>query len=112
MKNTHCKIITFPFVVKKLHGVCVSLSSLNVMMIKSWVRWVGHVTCMGELKNAYKSLVWKPEVMRLLGRHSLRQEDSIKMNLRETGWEVVDWIHLAQDQPWSPVNMVVNHLVP
>jgi hypothetical protein len=26
-------------------------------------------------------------------------EDNIRMNLRETGWEGVDWIHLAQDRP-------------
>jgi hypothetical protein len=24
-------------------------------------------------------------------------EDNIKMNLKEIGWEGVDWIHLAQD---------------
>jgi hypothetical protein len=32
--------------------------------------------------------------MRPLGRSRCRQED-IKMDLREEGWEVVDWIHLA-----------------
>jgi hypothetical protein len=26
-----------------------------------------------------------------------RWEDNIRMDLREIGWEVVDWIHLAQD---------------
>jgi hypothetical protein len=27
-----------------------------------------------------------------------RWEDIIKMDLREIGWEGVDWIHLAQDR--------------
>jgi hypothetical protein len=25
-------------------------------------------------------------------------EDNIKMDLRETGWDGMDWIHLAQDR--------------
>jgi len=37
-------------------------------------------------------------------------EDNISMDLREIGWAVVDWIHLAQDrnQWWAPVNVVTN----
>jgi hypothetical protein len=36
------------------------------------------------------------------------------MNLREIGWEGVDWIHLAQDrEQWHAlVNMVMNFPVP
>jgi hypothetical protein len=36
------------------------------------------------------------------------------MDLREIGWECVDWIHLAQDmdQGWAVVNMVMNLQVP
>jgi len=33
----------------------------------------------------------------LEGRYRRRWEDNIKMGLRETGWEVWDWIHLIQD---------------
>jgi hypothetical protein len=38
-----------------------------------------------------------------------RWED-IRMNIRETRWEGVDWIHLAQDrdQCWALMIMVVN----
>jgi hypothetical protein len=32
-----------------------------------------------------------------LGRPSRRWEDDIKMDLREIGWKVMDWIQLAQD---------------
>jgi hypothetical protein len=36
------------------------------------------------------------------------------MDLREIGWESVDWIHLAQDRDWwqALVNMVMNLQVP
>jgi len=45
-----------------------------------------------------------------LGRPRRRREDNIRMDLRETGWEDVDWMHLAQDrnQWWTPVSTVVN----
>jgi hypothetical protein len=38
----------------------------------------------------------KPEGKRPLGRPRRRWEDNIKMDLREIGLDVVDWIHLAQ----------------
>jgi hypothetical protein len=49
------------------------------------------------MKNADKILIeylkeetfWKP-------RH--RQEDNIMMNIKETQFEDVDWIHLTQDR--------------
>jgi hypothetical protein len=42
-------------------------------------------------------LIGKPEWKRSLGRPSRRSEDNIKIDLREIGWEGVDWIHLVQD---------------
>jgi hypothetical protein len=42
-------------------------------------------------------LVEKPERKRPLRRLGHKWEDDTKMDLREIGWEVVDWIHLAQD---------------
>jgi hypothetical protein len=53
------------------------------------------VACMGMMKNAHKVLFGKPEGKRSLGRRRHGWEDNIKMNLRETGWEDVDCIHLA-----------------
>jgi len=37
-------------------------------------------------------------------------EDNIEMNLKETGWEDMDWIHLAQDRNklQAVVNTVMN----
>jgi hypothetical protein len=63
-------------------------------MIKSRrMRWAGHVARMWEARNAYRILVGKPE-----GRPRRRRVDNIKMDLRETGWDGMDWIELAQDR--------------
>jgi hypothetical protein len=40
--------------------------------------------------------VGKPGGKRPLGRHRRRWEDNIRWDLREIGWEGVDWMHLAQ----------------
>jgi hypothetical protein len=49
-----------------------------------------------------------------LRRPSCRWEDKIKMDLREVGWEDVDWMHLAQDRDQRQVvmNTVMNFWVP
>jgi hypothetical protein len=55
-------------------------------------------------------LVAKPEMRRPLGRPRRRWYDNIRMDLREIGWEIVDWMHLAQDRDhWlALVNTVMN----
>jgi hypothetical protein len=55
------------------------------------MRWVGHVARMGEKRNVYRILVGYPEEKRPLGRPSRGWVDSIKMDLREIGWDGVDW---------------------
>jgi hypothetical protein len=44
----------------------------------------------------YRILVGKPEGKRRLGRPRLRWVDNVKMDLREIGWDGVDWIDMAQ----------------
>jgi len=41
------------------------------------------------------NLVGRPERNRPLGRPSRSWEDNIRMDLKEIGWESVDWVHLA-----------------
>jgi hypothetical protein len=55
---------------------------------------------MGEDRKVYKVLVGKPEGKRPLGRPRRRREDGIRMDIREIGLGVVDWIRLAQDRDW------------
>jgi hypothetical protein len=66
------------------------------------------------MRNAYRILVEKPEGKRPLGRPRRRWVDNIKMDLREIGWDGMDWIHLAQDRDqWRAlVNTVMNLRVP
>jgi hypothetical protein len=59
---------------------------------------VGYVALIGEMRNAYKILVGKPEGKRPLGRPTRRWDDSLRIDHRGTGWEDVDWMHLAQDR--------------
>jgi len=68
----------------------------------------------GKMRNVYSILVGKPEGKRPLGRHKRGREDNIRMDLREIGWEGVDWTHLAEDRDqWQAlVNMVMNLRVP
>jgi hypothetical protein len=65
-------------------------------------------------RNVYRILVGKPEGKRPLGRHRRRWVNNIKMDLRETGWNGMDWIDLGQDRDqWRAlVNTVINLQVP
>jgi hypothetical protein len=58
--------------------------------------------------------VGKPEGKRPLGRPRRRLVDNIKINLREIGWNSMDWIDLAQGRnQWRAlVNTVMNLRVP
>jgi hypothetical protein len=69
---------------------------------------------MGETRNAYRILVGKSEGKRPQGRPRRRCVDNIRMDLREIGWDGMDWIDLAQDRhQWKTlVNMVRNLWVP
>jgi hypothetical protein len=59
-------------------------------------------------------LVAKPEGTKPLGRPRRRCVDNIKMDLREIGWDGVDWSDMAQDRyQWRAlVNTVLNLRVP
>jgi hypothetical protein len=55
-------------------------------------------------------LVGKPEGKKPLGIPRCRWEDNIRMDLRVIEFEVVAWIHMAQDKDrWRAlVNVVIN----
>jgi hypothetical protein len=65
-------------------------------------------------KNAYRILVEKPEGKRPLRRPRCRWVDNIKRELREIGWDGMDWINLAQDRDqWRALgDMIMNLRVP
>jgi hypothetical protein len=69
---------------------------------------------MGEKKNPYRILVRKLEGKRPLGKPRHRWVDNIKIDLREIGWDGMNWIDLAEDRDqWRAlVNTVMNLRVP
>jgi hypothetical protein len=55
-------------------------------------------------------LAGKPEGKRPLARSGHGREGSMKMDVKEIGWNGVNWIHMAQDRDkWQTlVNIVTN----
>jgi hypothetical protein len=45
----------------------------------------------------YGVSVGKPEGLRTLGRFRRKREYNIKMDIKEIGWDSVDWTYLAQN---------------
>jgi hypothetical protein len=72
------------------------------------MRWVGDVA-RGGYKNTYTTLLGKPEGTRPFGRPRRRWENNVKIALKDTSCQNVDWIQLAQDRvQWPAVlNMVM-----
>jgi hypothetical protein len=64
----------------------------------------------GEKRNSYRILVGKPEGNRPLRIPRRRWVDNIKIDLRATGWDGMDWIDLAQErgQRRALVNTIMN----
>jgi hypothetical protein len=74
-------------------------ASPNIVSLMKYrrIKWGGgHVACLIEMRNAYNILVGKPEGKSSLVKPKRRWEDNIRMDLREMGWDFVDWIYLAQ----------------
>jgi hypothetical protein len=74
----------------------------------------GACSTIGKNRSAYRISVGKLEGKRPLGRPRLMWADNIKMDLREIGWDGVDWINMAQDRDqWRALlNTVLNIRVP
>jgi hypothetical protein len=69
---------------------------------------------MGEKRNAHRISVGKPGGKRQLERPRRRYVNNIKMNLREIGWDGMNWIDVVRDreQYRALVNTVMNLGVP
>jgi hypothetical protein len=59
-------------------------------------------------------ITFTPSIIKMIKLRRMRWVDNIKMDLREIGWDDLDWIHVAQDRNlWrAHVNMVMNLQVP
>jgi hypothetical protein len=66
---------------------------------------------MGEERKVYKVLVGKPKGKGPLRKLRYTWEEGIKIDLREVGWEGVEWIHLTQDRDqWQALVTTVMNL--
>ena len=63
-----------------------------IRVMKSRMKWAGHVARTGASRGVYRVLVGKPEGKRPLGSPRRRWEDNIKMDLQEVGCGCMDWI--------------------
>jgi hypothetical protein len=93
---------------EKLHNF---YSSSSIITMMKWMRWAGRVERLVEKRNAYRILMGKPKGKRPLGRPRRRWVVSIKMDLRETRWDGMDW-NAISGSGYGPVNTVVNLLAP
>ena len=79
-------------------------------VVKSRMRWAGHVAQMGE-RGVHRVLVGKPEGKRPLGRPRHSWED-IKMNLQEVGVMGIGWSWLRIGTGGRHLSTVINLRVP
>jgi hypothetical protein len=82
---------------EELHNFDPSPNRIRMMKSRK-MKWAGHVARMGEKSNAYRILVGKPEGKKPLQRPRRMWVDNIKIDLREIGWDGMDWIDLVQDR--------------
>jgi hypothetical protein len=85
------EICTYQFsaIINNVTLLCFKHTSPDIIrMIKSRNRrWVGHVEQIRNIINSYKA----PERIRRLGRRRRRLGDNITMNIKDVGWEGVDF---------------------
>jgi hypothetical protein len=93
---------------KELHSLY-SMPSIIRMIKSRRMKCAGHVVQMGAKKNTDRVLMVKPDGMRPLGRPKCTRVCNMKIDLRDIGWDGIDWIDLAEDR--SQCRALVNMLI-
>jgi hypothetical protein len=81
----------------ELHNLYTSPKIIRVIKSRR-MRWARHVARLEEGRGVYRVLVGRLDRKRPLGRLRHRWENNIKMDFRETGIDMENWIRLAQDR--------------
>jgi hypothetical protein len=75
------------------------LQTLRIIIIRAIKsRRMGRGACIGEMRSAYNILDEKPGRKRPLRTPTRKWKDNIKMDLRETEWEGVEYMRVTQDR--------------
>ena len=99
---------------EELHSLFRSPNIVSVTKSRRLI-WAGHVARMvGKGRSAFKVLTAKPTGKRPLGRLRRRWEDNIRMDLKEIGINMRNWVDSAEDRDyWTVlVNAALNLRVP
>jgi hypothetical protein len=80
---------------EELHNLYASPNVIRVIKLRR-IRAAQNAARVGEMRNAYKILVGKPDGTRPRKRPRRGWKDNIRMDLTERAWKDVDWIHVAQ----------------
>jgi hypothetical protein len=67
---------------RRLHNLC-SLSNIIGMINSMRMGWMTHLACMGEMRNAYRILMRKPERKKPFGRPRLNGSIILKWILNK-----------------------------
>jgi hypothetical protein len=82
---------------EELHNLYSSPSIIRMINSRR-MRWARHVARIRAKRKACRIFVGKPEGKRPLGKPRRGWMDNIKIDLREIGWDSMDWVDLAQDR--------------
>ena len=87
--------------------------STNIVRVnKSRIfRWAGYVARMKEGRSAFKILIGIPTGNRYSRWPRCRWEDNIRMDLKEIGINMRNWVDSAQDRDYWRVNVALNFRV-
>jgi hypothetical protein len=59
------------------------LVAFNMIVKSKKLGWAGYVTCMSEMRNAYKIEIGKSEMKKCFGKLRFKRKDHIKMDLKK-----------------------------
>ena len=75
------------------------------------LKWAGHVARMEEVRSAFKTVTGTPKGNRRPVRPRRRQEENIRMDLKEIVINTRNWIDLTEDRDcWSALLNVASNL--
>ena len=83
-------------------------------MLVIFITYSFYLTAVEKGRSAFKILASKPIEKRSLGRPRRRCEDNIRMDLKEIGINIRNWVDLTLDRDYwrAHVNLALNLRVP